>query len=630
MNTGEHFTRDDDLLEMETEEIEHDVTSNPSFKSEQFYSCDICLKVFKNESLFSEHKQTHSEPLKNKNVTVSHGVKLLESKVENQNLYVCDICALVFVTEESLVAHSESHNIALSVSSVSIAQPSSASDLNQDSLGFIAGESQGMTASKDRYPCTICHAKFHTSALLSTHVEVSHSKHFTCSHCKKKTFTSYINLTKHVRICHPKRTHSRSLQASIQLLKKRKENPRDNSVLLSVDSQKPFSTEQPQKEIKSFQLLGENQNNDPHSSIVEESVELKHDITSQVLDEVSGIEAMKNASSNLNFHRSLTNGNSVERSKECNDINAESLPIFKNKSDLIACSELEQNEYRGEGCEVQESPPSETNPIDSDRSTPNFQNNTDLLIEDFEQLRQTEMDELHDSSDMEVEIHDGNNPLGDNSCYLRDQYNIETNDLERRNCINDRSLCDAEIDFRLEDCLDVEMAKLSDSTPKPAEQLQKLESPSHYSGAPLMEQQEQGTTLSMKHSSVESEFCDETIGKYIIQNSPSCAVVLQDSPIHVMENIDKFHGNEPTESDLGHDMIAEIVGNEILSVEDSDLSESNLNSAADLLSSNDESSQHVHVPVDPVAVHKDDFRKTKDCLYSLEDALDKLEAQNTE
>lgn len=618
MNAGELFTRNEELFEMETEEMEHNVTTNLDFKSEQFYSCDICLKVFKNESLFCEHKQTHDVPPKSKNM-LSHDMRLPVPKVEKQNLYVCDICALAFVTEKSLIAHSASHK-SVPASSVSNARRSSASD-SEDCAGFSTGESRGMTASKDRYPCTICHTKFFTSALLSTHLEVSHNKHFACSHCKKKTFTSYINLTKHVRICHPKRTQPRSLQASIQLLKKWKENSKANSVVSPVDSQQSFDTEQSPKEIESLELE-ENHSNEPHSRIPEECDELKHDIYSQPLDKTTGVESSKNASINNNFNNRY-------------QPNRDSLETSDNTS--VEDSELNQNEFRGEANEIQEGTLRETNPISLDRRTPNFQNDANLLIEDFEQLEQTEMDDLQGSSDMEVETQDVNNPLGNNSCYLGDQYNIETNDLERRNCINGQSLCDAEIDFRLEDemaaylikrenCLDVEMAKLPDSTPKHEERLGELEFPSHSSEASLMEQQEQGTTATSRRSSVESKFCAETIGNYIIQDSPACADVLQELPTGVMGNIDKFNGNEPTEIGLGNDMMAEIVSNEILSVEDSDFSESNLNSAADLLSSN----EHKHVSMDPLNICKEDFRKTKDCLYSLEDALDKLEAQSTE
>jgi hypothetical protein len=619
MNAGELFTRDEDLLEMETEEMEHDMTNNPDFKSEQFYSCDICLKVFKNESLFCEHKKTHAVTPKVKTITKSHDMKLLVPKVEKQNFYVCDICALVFVTEESLVAHSQSHK-SLSLSSVSNAEHSSATEHSQDFVGVTTGESQGLTSPKDGYPCTICHTTFYTSALLSTHLEASHNKHFTCSHCKKKTFTSYLNLTKHICICHPKRTQSRSLQASIQLLKKRKENVKDNTVVLSVDRH----NEQPPEEIKGLEPLGENESNDPQSSVVEESEELKHDVTSQPLDKASDTEFLKNVSRNHNFHTSQTNRNNVETSNNTR----------------VEDSELKQNEFRGEGSEIQERSLTEAKPVGLDRSMPNFQNNTNLIVGDFEQLRQTEIDEFHYSSDMKVETHDVNNTLGNNSRYLRDQDNVETNDIGKRNCINDQSLCDAEIDFRLEDevaaylmkrenCLDVEMAKLPDHTPKPAEQLSKSESQNHSSEAPLTEQQEQGTTVIKEHNSVESKFCGESIGQYIIQNSPTYAGVLQESPIGVMGNIDKFDGSEPTEIGLGHDMMAGIVDNEILSVEDSDFCESNLNSAGDLLSGNEMSKQK-HMSVDPLIIHKDNFRKTKDCFYSLEDALDKLEAQNTE
>jgi len=627
MNAEELCTRDHDLVEMETEteEMICDVTNNPGFESEQFYSCDICLKVFKNESLFSKHKQTHVESSKSKNITASCGMKVLIPKIEKQNFYVCDICALVFVTEKSLAAHSESHSVSLShVSSVPHTQHSSANDISQDSLSPITAESQRTALPKDKFPCTICHITYNTSPLLSTHMEVSHSKHFACSRCKKKTFTSYINLTKHFRICHPKKTQPRSLQASIELLKKWKEHSKDNSVVLSVDSQEPpVSTEQAPEKVKSLSLSGENQNDKPHSSIKEESEELEHNTASQSLGKSLDVESVKNASGNQNIQRCLGKTNSVEVFKEPNGINTESLSMSEYK-----------NKFKDEGSETQERSLCKINHTDSDRSTYNF-HNSDSFTEDLEQLKQMEVNE---SSDLEEETHDVN-CLGNNS-YLKDQYNIERYP-ERRNCRRDQSLCDTEISCRLEtnmteyllkrrNCLDVTVLKVSDSTPKCAEHLRGLEFSSHSSEAPVMKQQDQGAAIIGKHSSVESKFCGATIGKYIIHNSLTCAGVLQESAVQVVGNTDKSNGEEPSESGMGHDTMAEIVGNEILSVEACDFSESNLNSTSGLLSANHESSSQKHVSVGPLNIYKDDFRKTKDCLYSLENALDKLEAQNTE
>jgi hypothetical protein len=92
---------------------------------------------------------------------------------------------------------------------------------------------------------------------------------------------------------------------------------------------------------------------------------------------------------------------------------------------------------------------------------------------------------------------------------------------------------------------------------------------------------------------------------------------LQELPVCVTGNTDKPDGN-----DLGHDIMAEIVDNEILSVESCDFS------ASGPLSASDESRQKY--VLDPLPIHKDDLKKNKDCLYSLEDALDELVSQDTE
>jgi hypothetical protein len=618
VNEHELFTRSDDLVEMETEELEHDVANNQDCESEQFYSCDICLKVFKNESLFSEHKQTHVESFNNKNVTVSCGVKLQVPKFEKQHFYMCDICDLVFETEKSLAAHFESHSMSLQpTSSVSDAQHSYVRNLSQDFLGSVTYESQGMIP-KGKFSCTVCHMIFPTPVVLSTHFEVSHNKRYTCSCCKNKTFTSYINLTKHFRICRLKKMRLRSCPASIQLLKTWKDKSKHNSVILSVDSQKPLSAKQSSEETLAVDILEETQNGEPHSSVVGETEELKHDVTAQPLGEAAIVE-----------FRILTESNNVEISKEYTAINAESLSISEIKSDLLVDSELKQNEFRDDGSETQGRSLSKAGPINSDSKVPNFQNNTNSLVEHFEELQQTEMDESHYSSGTESKPHI-NNPLG---------ISAEMNDSELRNCRKDQFVCE-DIDFRLEDemtdylmkggtCLDIAMTVVSNSTPNPGEELMEVESPGHCCEAPVMEQQEQVTTETGQHSSVQSELCPEIIHKYVVQSSPNSSGVLQKSPTHMTENRDKSVGNGPTDSDMGHDIMAEVIDNEVISAEACDFSESNLNSTSCPLSTSD-GSQQTHVSEDSLAICKDDLKKTKDCLYSLEDALDKLEAQNTE
>lgn len=618
VNEHELFTRSDDLVEMETEELEHDVANNQDCESEQFYSCDICLKVFKNESLFSEHKQTHVESFNNKNVTVSCGVKLQVPKFEKQHFYMCDICDLVFETEKSLAAHFESHSMSLQpTSSVSDAQHSYVRNLSQDFLGSVTYESQGMIP-KGKFSCTVCHMIFPTPVVLSTHFEVSHNKRYTCSCCKNKTFTSYINLTKHFRICRLKKMRLRSCPASIQLLKTWKDKSKHNSVILSVDSQKPLSAKQSSEETLAVDIFEETQNGEPHSSVVGETEELKHDVTAQPLGEAAIVE-----------FRILTESNNVEISKEYTAINAESLSISEIKSDLLVDSELKQNEFRDDGSETQGRSLSKAGPINSDSKVPNFQNNTNSLVEHFEELQQTEMDESHYSSGTESKPHI-NNPLG---------ISAEMNDSELRNCRKDQFVCE-DIDFRLEDemtdylmkggtCLDIAMTVVSNSTPNPGEELMEVESPGHCCEAPVMEQQEQVTTETGQHSSVQSELCPEIIHKYVVQSSPNSSGVLQKSPTHMTENRDKSVGNGPTDSDMGHDIMAEVIDNEVISAEACDFSESNLNSTSCPLSTSD-GSQQTHVSEDSLAICKDDLKKTKDCLYSLEDALDKLEAQNTE
>ena len=88
------------------------------------------------------------------------------------------------------------------------------------------------------------------------------------------------------------------------------------------------------------------------------------------------------------------------------------------------------------------------------------------------------------------------------------------------------------------------------------------------------------------------------------------------------ENRDRSVQNGPIDIGLGHDIMAEVTDNEVISAEVSDFSESNLSTSA--------GSQQKCVSKDSHVICKDDLKKTKDCLYSLEDALDKLEAQNSE
>jgi hypothetical protein len=524
---------------------------------------------------------------------------------------------LVFETETSFTAHSEIHNLSLPPTSpVSKAQRSSASDLSQDIQGSITVEPQGLATSEDTFFCTICQTTFHNSAVLSTHFKVFHGKHFTCSHCKKKTFTSYVNLTKHFRICQLKKAQPPSLQASIQLLKKWKEHSDDN-LGLSVDIREPFINKHSANEVKDLGFHGENRNDESHSSIVGELEKVKDIITSQPLDRATIIESTKNDCRNYFFDRSLTERNNVEESKDSGVINAESLSISE-YTDFIVDSELKHNESR-DGSETQERSLSKINPIELGGSMPDFQKNKNSLIENFEQ---NERDVFHDSGTDEKTR---DNILGGN---------IERNDPEIRNSREDQFVCDAEINFRLEDemrdylmktetCLDVAMTEVAGITPKHSEQLRELNFPGQLSEVPVMEEQAQDTSVTGQHSCVESKFCDEIIGEYDIQNSPTCTGVLQELPAHVTGNVGKRNGNG-----LGHDIIAAIVDNEILSVEDCDFSENNLTSACGPLSASDESRQKY--VLDPLPIHKDDLKKNKDCLYSLEDALDELVAQNTD
>jgi hypothetical protein len=607
VNADDLFTRDE-FVDMETEEVEHDITSNQGSENEHFYSCDICLKVFKNESLYSEHKQTHVKSSKSKNILVSHS----KSQIPKQNFYICDICTLVFATETSFTAHSESHNLSFPTASpVSNAQHSSANDHSQDIQGFITAEPQRLAAKKDTFPCTICQTTFHNLAVLSTHFKVFHGKHFTCKHCKKKTFTSYVNLTQHIRICHLRKAQPRSLQGSIQLLKKWMERSHDN-----LDSQELSITKQSQIEIRDLNLLQENQNNESYSSIVGESEKVHHTITFQHLDRAMTIESTNDYFKNSILHK-LTERNSVEESSVTN---GESLAMSE-YTDFIVDSELKHNEHRDDGSETQERSLSKINPIDSGGIMATSQNKS-LLIENF---KQNEMDVFRDSATEQKT----RNIFGGN---------VERSDSEIRNSREDQFVCDAEIHFRLEDgmtdlintenCLDVAMTKVSDTTPKHSKQSRELVSPSHSSEVPVMEEQTQDTSVTGQHSSVVSKFCDEIVGKYVIQNSPTCAGVLPELPIHVTGNTNKPNGNDPTGHGLGQDIMAEIVDNEFLSEEACDFSESNVTSVSGPLSASDGTRQKY--VLDPLPVCKDSIKKNKDCLYSLEDALEELVAQNTE
>jgi hypothetical protein len=623
-------TSSDDLMEMETEELEQDVTSNQDCESEQFYSCDVCLKVFKNESLFSEHKQTHGEPFDDKNITVSHGMKLQMPEIEKQHFYVCDICALVFETEKSLAAHSESHIMPLQpTSSLSDVEHSYINNVSQDFLGSVTYKSQRMIP-ECKFSCAVCHVIFHSPVALSVHFKVSHSKSYTCSCCKKKTFTSYINLTKHFRICRIKEMRPQSHPASIQALKKWKEQSKHNSVILSVDSHKPSSARQSLEETLAVDLLEEAQNGEPQSSVVGESEELKHDVTAEPLGEAADVESKKYHPRNSNFLIIPSESSNAETDKEYTAVNAESVSISEFRSDLTLDSELKQNEFRDGGSETQGRSLSKVDPINADSKVHNFQTNTNLHVERFEELQQTELDEPYYSSGTESKP-DINNPLG---------IGAEGNDSQIRNCRKDQFVCDAEIYFRLEDdmsdylmkegnCLDVEMTEVSDSTPNPGDGIRDMESQGQCSEARVMEQQEQDATAAGQHGSVQSELCSEIIHKYIVQSSSTCSGVLQESPVHMTENRDKSVGNGPTDSDLGHNIMAEVTDSEVTSAEVCDFSESDLNSTSCPLSSSGESLKKC-VSEDSVAICKDDLRKTKDCLYSLEDALDKLEAQNTD
>jgi hypothetical protein len=603
VNAGDLFTRDE-FEDMETG-VERDITSNQGSENEHFYSCDICLKVFKNESLYSEHKQTHVKSSKSKNILVSQS----KSQIPKQNFYICDICTLVFATETSFTAHSESHN--MSASPVSNAQHSSAY-LSQDIQGSITAEPQRLAAKKDTFPCNICQTTFHNLAVLSTHFKVFHGKHFTCKHCKKKTFTSYSDLTKHLRICHLRKAQPCSFQGSFQLLKKWKEHSSDY-----LDSQEMSIIKQSQIEIRDLNLLQENQDNESYSSIVGESEKVQHTVAFQHLNRATTIESTNNYLKNSVFHKSMTERNRVE---EPSVTNGESLAMSE-YTDFIVDSKLKQNECRDDGSETQERSLSKINPIDSGGIMATSQNNKSLLIENFEQ---NEMDVFHDSA-TEQKTH---NILGGN---------VERSDSELRNS-RDQFVCDTEIHFRLEDgmtdlintenCLDVAMTEVSDTTPKHSEQLRELVSPSHSSEVPVMEEQTQDTSVTGQHSFVVSKFCDEIVGKYVIQNSPTCAGVLQELPVQVIGNTDKPNGNEPTGHGLGHDIMAEIVDNEFLSEEACDFSESNVTSLSGPLSASDGSRQKY--VLDPLPVCKDNVKKNKDFLYSLEDAFDELVAQNTE
>jgi uncharacterized C2H2 Zn-finger protein len=600
VNAGDLFTRDE-FVDMETEEVEHDITSNQGSESGHFYSCDICLKVFRNESLYSEHKQTHVKSSKSKNIIVSHS----KSQIPKQNFYICDICTLVFATEASFVAHSESHNLSFPPTSpVSKTQHSSPNDLSQDIQGSITAEPQRLAAKMDTFPCTICQTTFQNLAVLSTHLKVFHGKHFTCKHCKRKTFTSYANLTKHLRICHLRKAQPRSLQASIQLLKKWKKGCSFDNLVLSVDSQELSITKQSPIEIRDLNLVQENQNNESYSSTVGESEKVQHTMTSQHLDRTTTIDSTKSYLKNSVFHECMTERNSVEEFKESSVTNAESLSISE-YTDFIVDSEFKRNEHRDDCNETQKRSLSKINPIDSGGST-------------------HEIDVFRDSEQETRNIFGGD---------------IERSDSETRNSREDQFVCDADIHFALEDemtdyliktenCLDVAMTKVSGTTPKHSEQLRESVSPSHPSEVPAMEEQAQDTSVTGQHSSVVSNFCDEIIEKYVIQNSPTCTGVLQELPIHVTGNIDKPNGNDPTGHDLEHDIMAEIVDNEILSEAACDFSESNVTSESGPLSASDGNRQKY--VLGPLPVCKDDSKNNKDCLYSLEDALNELVAQNTE
>ncbi|XP_069694292.1 zinc finger protein Xfin-like isoform X2 [Periplaneta americana] len=464
-----------DLVEMETETdgMNHNASAIPNLGSERLYSCEICCKLFKNEILFLEHRQTHTGVSKSKTLPSVYGMKTLVPKIEKKNVYVCNVCASIFLTETALATHLESHHRPSTPSSVSNEHHSSGG-VNQDAID----------ESKSELTCPTRHAAFDTSTLSSAHIS---RKIFTCSRCKKRSFTSYINLTKHYRFCHTKKNYPQTFQASIQSLKKRKRHSQaqsDDSIEDSRTSYQSSKNEQVSVKVRKSHFT-ETPYSKPDSEVHR----------SEYLKSVnnSGIK-LDNLEKTADRHRcNEAISTIIDLSNEANGNHTESSSIPYYRSHHLTESFSKENEFRGGVSEKQ---------IKSVHKVSNINSATNKVLVNVE-------------SQMEKFV--GHLTL----VSPKSSSNFESTGYDTRNYREDQSESDAKILSRTESKMNV--PSVSESHRIDIEVTNSLPTieQSNQSEAP-----EQSKTY--RRSAVKSEIIAQAVSKYLIKTTPNLAHTQQD------------------------------------------------------------------------------------------------------
>nr|CAD7600994.1 unnamed protein product [Timema genevievae] len=146
-------------------------------------TCDTCLESFPDMEALGLHQRTQH----------TDDTDILTPKMEMTMLFDCVECGLAFSSERDLNTHEDTHR--------SLQESFNFNDEDDDDEAF---------------PCGKCGEVFDDSDALIEHIQGAHGKVFACRRCGDKSFSTYLNLTKHYRVCKSK--GGRNLKDSIHRL----------------------------------------------------------------------------------------------------------------------------------------------------------------------------------------------------------------------------------------------------------------------------------------------------------------------------------------------------------------------------------------------------------------------------
>nr|CAD7265398.1 unnamed protein product [Timema shepardi] len=133
-------------------------------------TCDTCLESFPDMEALGFHQRTQH----------CGDTDILTPKMEMTMLFDCVECGLAFSSERDLNTHEGTHRSL------------------QGSFNFNDEDDD------EAFPCGKCGEVFDDSDALIEHIQGAHGKVFACRRCGDKSFSTYLNLTKHYRVCKSK------------------------------------------------------------------------------------------------------------------------------------------------------------------------------------------------------------------------------------------------------------------------------------------------------------------------------------------------------------------------------------------------------------------------------------------